>query len=163
MWWQRLGTCHPKRSKWRSEQFMCTESLWISTGVRCRAPWNPQLTCGQNRTARLTNVGTPGPGWASQARSPPQRGLLPAPSSGDRPNLSSQGHQNPAPCPDFRMSVLHHSTHEEDAASLTFLQQNPPTYNLSPGPADSSSCLKHLLRSLLFQISHPKPNLLILS
>lgn len=65
---------------------------------------------------------------------------------------------------DFRKSVtLHHSTHNEDTASLTFIQQNPPTYNLLPGPADSSFPLFEALAPLtVYQAFHPQSNLLIL-
>ena len=59
-------------------------------------------------------------------------------------DLLRQGHQSPCTHPQisWRLSLLtpppqlHHPTHDEDTASLTFIQQNPPTYNLLPGPAN---------------------------
>ena len=59
-------------------------------------------------------------------------------------DLSRQGHQSPYThaqiswrlSPPTPLPQLHHPTRDEDTACLTFIQQNPPTYNLLPGPAN---------------------------
>lgn len=101
VWWQRLGTCHPKRSKWRPES-ICVH--WITLdlsrvlvfSIVCdihhqNCGWGGDLNRGRVRT------------WvASQPLGHPCRGLHQPLPVGTDLDLSSQGHQNSTLMPRFQ-------------------------------------------------------------